>query len=220
MIKEALDFIEQNKRYKSHEYKNISDMDWHNPDVAYIRIKKKFNVSGMLEECQSLDSRFVDHRKGDYAHDGWQGITLHGIADDKTEDFNVYGFKNFEEANYKWTKASEDTPKIKEFVKALPYEFFKRVRIMKLKAGGYIAPHSDGSGRLIGPLNFAINQPENCKMVFEEKGTVPFSPGTGFYIDVGRKHCVVNNSNIDRYHLIIHGRRNKNFFNFLNNIEG
>ena len=64
----------------------------------------------------------------------------------------------------------------------------------------------------MGPLNFAINQPEDCEMVFENKGLVPFSNGVGFYLDVGRRHCVVNNSNEDRYHLIIHGRRNNDFY--------
>ena len=46
-----------------------------------------------------------------------------------------YGFKTFEDANYHWTEVSKQTPHIKNFVESLPYEYLKRVRIMKLKAG-------------------------------------------------------------------------------------
>jgi hypothetical protein len=29
-------------------------------------------------------------------------------------------------------------------------------------------PHSDGEGRIFGPLNIAINNPEGCNFYFEE----------------------------------------------------
>jgi hypothetical protein len=35
---------------------------------------------------------------------------------------------------------------------------------------------------------------------------VPFKVGRGFMLDIGREHIVVNDSNEERYHIIIHGR--------------
>ena len=204
------EFVEKHGKYNFSFVGPIDDQ-WKNNNVSHIRVSFKTNTDKMLEECKSIADRFVPHRKGDYAHEGWESITLHGIAEDKTEDFGAYGFSSFEEADYKWTGISAQTPEITNFVKGLPYEFYKRVRIMKLKAGGYIAPHNDGEGRLMGPLNFAINNPNGCCLYFENKGLVPFSAGIGYFIDVGRKHCVVNDSNEDRYHIIIHGRKLNNY---------
>jgi hypothetical protein len=77
---------------------------------------------------------------------------------------------------------------------------------MRLKPGGYIMPHVDGPGKIFGPVNLPLTQPQGCRFVFKDIGTVPFKPGHGFMLDIGREHCVVNESNEDRYHIIIHGR--------------
>ena len=79
---------------------------------------------------------------------------------------------------------------------------------MKLEAGGYIMPHTDGKGRIFGPFNIAINNPDGCQFVFKNDGIVPFKQGRGAFLDLGREHCVWNNSNEDRYHLIVHGHIN------------
>ncbi len=79
---------------------------------------------------------------------------------------------------------------------------------MKLEAGGYIMPHTDGKGRIFGPFNIAINNPEGCQFAFKNDGIVPFKQGRGVFLDLGREHSVWNNSNEDRYHLIVHGHIN------------
>jgi hypothetical protein len=86
---------------------------------------------------------------------------------------------------------------------------------MKLSAGGYIMPHVDGPGRIFGPLNFALTQPEGCRFVFKDIGTVPFKVGRGFMLDIGREHIVVNDSAEDRYHIIIHGRPTSAIINLI-----
>jgi hypothetical protein len=88
----------------------------------------------------------------------------------------------------------------------LPFASYGRVRIMKLAAGGYIMPHVDGPGRIFGPINFPLTHPDGCRFVFKDMGTVPFAVGKGFMLDIGREHIVVNESDEDRYHIIIHGR--------------
>jgi hypothetical protein len=76
---------------------------------------------------------------------------------------------------------------------------------MKLSAGGYIMPHTDGPGRIFGPFNIAINNPKGCEFYFRKWGKVPFRQGTGNILDIGNEHIVWNNSKEDRYHFIVHG---------------
>ena len=37
-----------------------------------------------------------------------------------------------------------------------------------------------------------------------------FHPGTALLLDVGNTHAVFNDSNEDRYHIIVHGIKSKN----------
>ena len=66
-------------------------------------------------------------------------------------------------------------------------------------------PHVDGPGRIFGPLNIAINNPNGCEFYFRNWGRVSFKQGTGNFLDIGNEHIVWNNSNEDRYHFIVHG---------------
>lgn len=182
----------------------------------FITIDFDADFSGMLAECKANQDLFVGHRQLDkhlsYGHEGWSAVTLHGIDYDKTEHWTQYGYKSFEDANYRWTTACERLPLCTEFVKSLGYDLYDRVRIMKLDAGGYIMPHCDGTGRIFGPLNIAINNPENCEFYFGKYGKVPFTTGRGVFLDIGNEHMVWNNSNEDRYHFIVHGHINPKLF--------
>ena len=168
-----------------------------------------FDEKRSRKELEEIDKFFVPHRDNDgpegYGHYGWLGVTLHGIGPTKTENYDQYNYETEEQANYHWTSICKYCPYIVKVVKSLPYKKFGRVRIMKLRPGGYIMPHNDGDGRIFGPLNLALTNPPNCNFYFENKGIVPFAPGRGFILDLGIKHCVLNYSEENRYHLIIHG---------------
>ena len=85
---------------------------------------------------------FVGHREKDkhlsYSHEGWKGLTLHGLRPDATENYDQYG---------KSKKDIVGRAHVKNFLhvisslKKLGYRRFDRVRIMKLEPGGYIMPH-------------------------------------------------------------------------------
>ncbi len=213
---ELIDFYYQNKDYKSKLYQSFRE-SIEDLECAYYPIKFDFDTDILLKECQNIDHLYYNHRSKDnkkgYGHNGWQSITLHGIAEDKTEHFVQYGFNSLEEANYCWTEVCNLLPNLTSFLQSLPYKKFDRVRIMKLGAGGYIMPHTDGKGRIFSPLNIAINNPEGCHFVFKDKGIVPFESGTGMIVDVGREHMVINNSSESRYHIIVHGHYKKEFYN-------
>jgi len=178
-------------------------------DWPWFPITFSADFKKMHKECIDNDHMFVGHRQKDrqysYNHEGWAAITLHGINPTATENYEQYGYKTVEEANYHWTDACEYFPTCTEFLKSLGYQTYERVRIMKLHASGYIMPHNDGVGRMFGPLNIAINNPDNCEFYFRKWGHVPFKQGHGFMLDIGNEHMVWNQSDEHRYHFIVHG---------------
>lgn len=213
---ELITFYNDNKNFKSNVYSSFTE-SYNDPDCAYYPITFNIDTDLLLNECQSVDDLYFNHRSQDkqkgYGHEGWQSLTLHGIDKHKTEHYTKYGFSSLEDANYHWTDVCNQIPNLYKFLSSLPYKLFDRVRIMKLAPGGYIMPHTDGRGRIFSPLNIAINNPDGCHFVFKDKGIVPFVAGTGMIIDVGREHIVINDSNEARYHIIVHGHYDKDFFN-------
>ena len=206
MNKTIEDFLldHEHKTWAPNEFpNNLWNSDWPWAPVSVPVDQTKIN-----EELIKLEHFFVPHRDKDkissYGHEGWSALTLHGLDYDKTENYDRYG--HTDESQYRWTEVCDYCPYIVGLIKSLPFSSYGRVRIMKLSAGGYIMPHVDGPGRIFGPLNFALTQPEGCRFVFKDIGTVPFKVGRGFMLDIGREHIVVNDSAEDRYHIIIHGR--------------
>ena len=59
-------------------------------------------------------------------------------------------------------------------------------------------------------LHIAINNPNGCNFVMKEYGLVPHQKGRGIFLDVGNEHCIYNNSDDYRYHIIVHGHLNSN----------
>ena len=205
---EAIDFINKEEQW----WPDINvglDFDLWGSDWPWAPMDVELDTFEVNKELEVLDPYFVSHRDldktGGYGHGGWSGITLHGIDYDKTEGHEQYGFNTEEEANYHWTDICDKAPYIVNMIKSLPYSKFNRVRIMRIEPGGYIMPHKDGEGRIFGPYNLALTHPDGCTFHFEGKGKVPFKPGRGFFLDLGRRHCVVNYSREFRYHVIIHG---------------
>ena len=206
VISEFIELSLKNQWHPSIISKNfdVFDSDW-----PFLKIDFKANFEKMHQECIRNDHLFVGHRQKDkhlsYSHEGWSALTLHGIRPDATEHYDQYGLS---EPNYEWTEACKYFPTCVEFLKKLGYETYDRVRIMRLAPGGYIMPHSDGEGRIFGPLNIAINNPDGCNFYFQDWGRVPFKQGTGFFLDIGNIHDVYNDSDEPRYHFIVHGHIN------------
>jgi len=172
----------------------------------------------MLKEAIALKDEFVKHRDednggGGYRHKGWRSLCIHGITSYKTNHYEQYGYKSNDETPYKWTNICAKCPVTHEFFKYyFPYETYYRVRFMLLEPQGYITPHQDSFTNRLSPVNIALNNPEGCNFKMKgHKGYLPFAPGKALLLDVGNTHAVYNNSNEDRYHIIVHGKITKEF---------
>ena len=95
---------------------------------------------------------------------------------------------------------------------------------MELAAGGHIAAHNASPNGIKNtdfnmmdhmiPINVAITHPENCQMHLQGHGTVPFTPGKAFIVNITNTHSVVNHSEQPRMHMIAHciiGDKKKEF---------
>ena len=162
----------------------------------------------ILSEIQNIKHLLVDHRD-DYAeHSGWSSFCLHGKAHNATREDEYYN----DDRPYIWTpEAVELMPQTVEFFKKWPAEKFARLRVMRLAPGGWISVHRDANIKSLTPINIAITQPSGCSFVMEHHGSVPFAIGTAMLLDVSNLHTVFNNSDQDRWHLIVHQQFNQEF---------
>jgi hypothetical protein len=172
-----------------------------------IRVPAEMPHEAMLKEVKALRTGFVSHREGGN-HRGWRSLCLHGLSSVHTENHDRYGYADRESAPYDWTDISKFCPVSTRFFREqFGYAQYDRIRFMLLEPGGYILPHEDVEWKQLSAVNLAINNPPGVSFVMENWGTVPFSPGTVNMLAVGNKHMVYNQSDEDRFHIIVHGVR-------------
>ena len=231
MKQEVLDFYNKNKNctYTPPQLpEGLSTVDaarWimTNPEFAWLELDIK--VPELFHECLAAEKYYVPHREGESS--GWDSCCIHGIRTDATQNWPEYVDKETDDI-YQWTELSNEVPLTTQFWKSYPAEKFKRVRFMRVAPGGYIAPHSDAPGRgyipgepvdydpleLGCPVNIALIHPNNCDMVLEGFGIVPFKAGKAFLINIRHNHAVLNFSSKERIHMIgfgVYGNRKQEF---------
>lgn len=229
--KSAIDFYTVNKNFNlplpPAPAANLNDYelsDWllNQSDFGWLELDIEIDI--LSWKLESHHARYVDHRGED--HPGWNSCCIHGISADKTEAWRNYGYTDEKQVPYQWTEISEQTPTIKDFWMQFPYENYRRIRFMQLKAGSTISPHSDAPGRLPGeknlnmlefgvPINVAITHPKECFMTLEGHGVVPWQEGKAYIINIRNYHSVINFSNTERIHLIAHGIPGNRIDNFV-----
>lgn len=160
-------------------------------------------------EFAKLEQYYVPHREKE-AHTGWSSCCLHGLGVDKTQVAKEYGYDDELNAPYEWTELASVAPAAKMFWDKFPAERYSRIRFMKLAPAGKIDWHNDHPGHELPedlceyliPINVAVLHPALCYMNIEDHGLVPFGHGKVFLINILKNHEVVNNSNVDRLHMI------------------
>lgn len=159
----------------------------------------------MLLEAKNLRHRFINHRFNNGT--GWYSLCIHGISSEQTDSASNYGYTD-DTAPYQWTDISSLCPITTDFFKNnFHYDSYLRIRFMLLEPGGYIEPHHDSSDYRLGAINISLNNPKNCRLV-NELGTVPHSNGSIILFNTSYQHAALNDSDEDRYHIIVHGMPN------------
>jgi hypothetical protein len=181
------------------------------PEFAWIELDLNLDLDKWKKESDAALKYFADYRASESA--GWKSCCLHGLGIEKTENWPRY-LDDESLVKYDWTELSESTPTIKKFwQEEFPAESYQRIRFMLIEPGGYISPHSDAPGKLPGeksdydtldgwPINLAIIHPENCHMILENFGIVPFREGKPMLINIRHRHAFLNFSKENRIHLI------------------
>lgn len=178
--------------------------DWiqQHSGLPWLELNIQVPVHTIWSEIQAIMPLVVAHREEYSEHQGWESFCIHGRAYNMTREDEHY----HSDLPYHWTQeACNLMPNtVKYFQTAWPGSVFRRIRVMRLAAGGYISIHSDSDRPGLGPINIAITQPTHCAFVMENFGTVPFQPGRAVWLDVSNRHTVFNDSDQDRWHIIVH----------------
>lgn len=177
-------------------------------DAKCLKLSIEVPHAEILKEAKQLRQHFIEYHQGnDYRHKGWFSLPLHGLGDDKVLSWKGYGYTDGHKAaeDMHWTKWSNLCPITTNWLRdTFPSNKYGRVRFMLLEAGGFIAPHTDGDVRALEAVNVALNNPIGCNWIWKDGSTVPFIPGDAYALNISYEHEVKNESNEDRYHLIIH----------------
>lgn len=219
----ALEFYKNNKDCKwtmepipSHLRSVVEKARWilNDAKFGWIELDLKIDIAGWQLESQQAEPYFVAHREDN--NTGWNSCCIHGIDTDKTGAWTNYGYTDEGDVPYSWTELSHKSSTVKHFWQnEFPSDAYRRIRFMELEPLSAITPHSDMPGRLPGeagmdmlefgvPVNIAVTHPEDCFMVLEGHGIVPFKDGKAFIVNIRNYHSVINFSKQPRIHVIGH----------------
>ena len=169
---------------------------------ACEKVELNVPVKDVHNEIHNMRNYLHTHRSDSGI--GWESFCIHGQAWNRTKEDSYY--PDF--WGYNWTpEAKKHMPKTITWLKSLGYKNFQRVRVMCLLPKSFINLHKDKNHSDLGAVNVAINNPKACKFYLQNHGVLEFNPGTAYELNLVNYHTVVNNSNVPRYHIIIHGKK-------------
>ena len=220
---QALNFYNKNKdctwrleAAPAYVSSNLELADWllNKSSFGWLELDIDIDLSGWQLEAMQADPYFVEHREDESR--GWNSCCIHGIDVSSTGAWTNYGYTNEQDVPYHWTELSYKSPIIKNFWQnKFPADRYRRIRFMELEPSSAITPHSDMPGRLPGednfdvldfgcPVNIAVIHPQDCHMVLEGYGCVPWQEGRAFIVNIRNYHSVINFSSQSRIHVIGH----------------
>jgi hypothetical protein len=199
MSKKYIDY-----QYQLPEYNPTADFNWIRlqSGLPWLPLTLPIPHESILAEIKNIESLLTVHRDDYGEHSGWKSFCIHGKSYDATRETEYYA----DNRSCKWTEEAQALmPATVDYFKTQwPGDQFDRLRVMLLEPGGYVSIHRDYATPRLTAINIAITQPADCNFVMEKKGTVPFVPGKAFWLDISNNHTVFNNSNQNRWHIIVH----------------
>lgn len=185
-------------------FSNTATFEWikDSSGLPWLPLEVIIPYQQILEEIKKVESLLVPHRYDHSESQGWSSFCIHGKDADATREDEYYN----DDRPYQWTsQAMSHMPiTVNYFKHSWPGTGYQRIRVMKLSPGGHIALHQDGTTPGLHPINIAITQPSRCGFVMEHHGCIPFAPGRAFWLDISNKHTLFNDSQEDRWHIIVH----------------
>lgn len=187
----------------SPDFKWIQD----HSQLPWLKLDLEIPTQLILEEIQAIRHLLSTHRDNYNEHQGWESFCIHGRGYNFTREDECYSESD---PGYHWTKeAKQFMPStVKYFQTQWPGCEFKRLRVMRLAPRGYISIHRDSASDRLSTINIAITQPQSCAFVMEKHGQVPFQVGSAFWLNVSNRHVVFNDSDQERWHIIVHQNNN------------
>ena len=177
--------------------------------VEYVQMDFDVPVKQILTEYELIKERLVIHRPED-GHKDWCAVTLYGFAPDKTNSHWEYDRRK---QRPDVTEVGARCPRTIEWVQSLPYARIDDIRFLVIKPNGYITKHIDVPERnWLEPLNISLSYPKGNKFVLNDK-EVDYKPGMPLVLNIHYEHYVENNSNHERVHLLVHGKKKQEFWN-------
>ena len=159
----------------------------------------------MLLEAQALRDKFILYRSS-YTTTGWYALPIVGLSSKDPYAWDQYDYQSARQAaeDIKWTEIAEQCPVTSNWLKTVyPSNSYGRVRFMLLEAGGVIDFHTDTEHSILGAVNIALNNPPGCAWHWRDS-SFEFKPGDAYTMNISYEHSIRNDSNEDRYHMIVH----------------
>ena len=172
------------------------------------------NFDGVLDYIDNTEFSKVKtkYSKGD----DWTAISLRGYGPEPLDILKPNVLKSGVKEEVKLQNTSllqrSGFQVINDILTKIP-STFERVRFMKIKANSGIGKHSDRIDKDFGLEDGNIirihvpirtnDQVEFCLWVGKEKLVNYLEEGHYYYVDVRAPHAVINNSDVDRIHLVI-----------------
>jgi quercetin dioxygenase-like cupin family protein len=165
-------------------------------DIA-LRLPPRFDAARLQDDLRRIDPGWWEGHLSDY-HDGnWQSISLWAPGGSRRNQFSHGG-------EFGPTEAMRLCEYVPEVVESLPGRK-NRVRLLRLRPGGEIYPHSDPLHQITRDLvRLHIPIVTNPDVDFRVHGApVAMQPGETWFVDVRFRHGVRNAGSTDRVHLVV-----------------
>jgi hypothetical protein len=179
--------------------------------LPWLKLDITIPTDFILDEIKKIQNLLIPHREDYNEHSGWESFCIHGRGYAYTREDEKY---NTTLPDYHWTDEAVSLMPftVNYFRTQWPGSCYRRIRVMKLAPGGHITVHKDSDDSRLTAINIAITQPAECYFVIEKFGRVPFSIGSAFWLDLSNRHVVFNDSDQDRWHIIVHQETNQTEF--------
>ncbi len=187
------------------------------PVLKEVNIESYTDYDALKKVSNFLDKMEFSKVKTRYTKGtDWTALSLRGYSTDCLNILKPGVLKSGvnEDAKLQDTSLRKESvmKPINEILKKIPADF-ERIRFMSLKAGRIIGKHTDKIDKDIGfeigkIIRLHIPIRTNNKVEFSvwdkrDKQTHLLKEGKYYYTDVTKPHSVVNNSDIDRIHLVV-----------------